>query len=125
MVAYKASQMGLMLASNEIEVIASHVNTTASSFVQTLDDIESALNNYVDYQKSEQSKQIVDMVDRVSNRANQKDIYVGQKLATELKGLSTALEVAEQQRKTELSDFTAAIKERLKIPVNNHKSQTV
>ena len=36
MVAYKAAEMGFTLAATEIEVIASHVNTSGSSFTQTI-----------------------------------------------------------------------------------------
>jgi hypothetical protein len=114
MVAYKASEMGLTLAVNEIEVIASHVNTVSSSFAQTIRDIETELTAYIAYQQSQEADDVDAMLGRVSNRMAEKNASSSQYLATGLNKVSTALEVAEQRRKTDLSNLTTAIRERLK-----------
>jgi hypothetical protein len=110
MVSYKASEMGISLASTEIDVIASRVDASSSSFTQTISDIESALIAYVDYQQSQESHQVRNMLTRVSNRVIEKNRAVKESLTTGVNKFTSALEVAEQQQKSELSAILTRLK---------------
>lgn len=112
MVVFKSQQMGLSLAASEIEVIASRVDTSSSSFIQTVNDIENALIAYIDYQASLEKSTIDSMMINVTNRLVEKNQQVRGKLNTGIDNISSVLEVADQQLKSE----TERILNRLRIP---------
>lgn len=112
MVNYKASEMGIQLAASEVDVIASKVDASASSFTDTLNQIESALIAYVEYQQTTEANQVDGMLSRVTQKVIQKNQATTQHLTTGINHFKTALEVAEQHQKRELT----SILNRLKVP---------
>ena len=80
MVGMKAESMGLQLAENQIEVIASGIDTSGQSFLQTIADIEAALISYIDYQHRSEANQVDLMLNRVTNRVYAKNQAVNQQL---------------------------------------------
>lgn len=100
MVDFKAQSMGLQLAENQIEVIAESIDSNGNSFQQTIQDIESALITYIDYQQSQESEQIEGMMSRVADKYSRKNQLVSAQLNTSIVNFKSALEVAESERKT-------------------------
>jgi hypothetical protein len=100
---YKASQMGIELAASEVDVIASQIETVGVSFTETLSQIEAALNAFIGYQQSSEASQVSQMYQRVTDRITEKNQATVNLFASETKKFKTALEVAEEQRKSELS----------------------
>lgn len=80
MVGMKAESMGLQLAENQIEVIASGIDTSGQSFLQTIADIEAALISYIDYQQRSEANQVDLMLNRITNRVYAKNEAVNQQL---------------------------------------------
>ncbi|KAB8318221.1 hypothetical protein SD81_017225 [Tolypothrix campylonemoides VB511288] len=112
MVNYKASLMGIQLAASEVDVIASKVDAAGTSFTETLNQIESALIAYVDYQQSREASEVDGMFDRVTRRVVEKNQSTINHLTRGINQFKTAMEVAEQHQKRELT----SILNRLKVP---------
>ena len=81
MVGMKAQSMGLQLAESQIEVIASGIDTSGQSFMQTINDIEAALIAYIDYQHSREANEVDSMLERVTDRVYAKNAAVNQQLS--------------------------------------------
>lgn len=103
MVNYKAASMGIQLAASEVEIIAEQIDSSGSSFSQTIRDIESALIVYIDYRKTNQSAEVSQMINRVTTRVTEANQAVSQEFSNGVREIKTALEVADQQQKRDLS----------------------
>ncbi|WP_169222068.1 hypothetical protein [Brasilonema sp. UFV-L1] len=112
MVNYKASLMGIQLAASEVDVIASKIDAAGSSFTETLNQIESALISYVDYQQSREASEVDGMLDRVTRRVVEKNQSTINHFTSGINQFKTAMEVAQQHQKRELT----SILNRLKVP---------
>lgn len=112
MVGFKASQMGIQLAASQVDVIASKIDTSNSSFMQTISDIETALIAYVEYQESQESTAVDTMLNRVTNRVIEKNQAISNRLNTKISDFTSAVETANSQLKSE----TSAIITRLRVP---------
>lgn len=111
-VSYKASEMGIELAASEVDVIASQIETAGVSFTETLSQIEAALNAFIGYQQSSEASQVSQMYQRVTDRIAEKNQATVNLFASETRKFKTALEVAEEKRKSELS----TVLNRLRVP---------
>lgn len=112
MVGMKAESMGLQLAENQIEIIASGIDTSGQSFLQTIADIEAALISYIDYQHSQESHEVNSMLNRVTHRVYAKNEAVNQQLTDGIHQFKNTLADLDSQQKK----ITGNILMRLQIP---------
>ena len=110
MVNYKAAEMGIQLAASEVEVIAEQIDSSGSSFSETIRDIESALIGYIDYRKTNQSTEVSQMIDRVTSRVAEANQSVSQEFSNGVREIKSALEVADQQQKRDLSTILSRLR---------------
>lgn len=113
MVNFKAVSMGIAIAENQIDMIASQIDATGSSFSETINAIENALIAYIDYQHSEESYQIDSMLTRVINRVASKNEVINQQLSSGISDFTQNLHELEIAQKK----IAGNILTRLKLPV--------
>lgn len=113
MVSFKAVSMGIAIAENQIDIIASQIDATGSSFSETISEIENALIAYVDYQHSEESYQIDSMLTRVISRVASKNEAINQQLTNGISDFTQNLQDLEIAQKK----IAGNILTRLKVPV--------
>lgn len=112
MVHFKAGAMGIQLAENQIDVIASQIDSTGSSFSQTIAEIEAALVAYVDYQHSQEARQVDSMLERVTGRVAQKNQAISHQLSDGITRFTDDLTALEREQKK----IAGSILARLSVP---------
>jgi len=113
MVSFKAGAMGIAIAENQIDIIASKIDATSSSFSETISEIENALIAYIDYQHSEESYQVDSMLNRVISRVASKNEAINQQLTSGISDFTQNLHELEIAQKK----IAGNILTRLKVPV--------
>ncbi|WP_375495290.1 hypothetical protein [uncultured Nostoc sp.] len=113
MVNFKAGSMGIAIAENQIDLIASQIDATGNSFSETISAIENALIEYIDYQHSEESYQIESMMTRVISRVASKNEAINQQLSSGISDFTQNLQDLEISQKKRAGNILS----RLKVPV--------
>lgn len=112
LVHFKAGVMGIQLAESQIDVIASQIDSSGSSFSQTIVEIEAALVAYVDYQHSQEARQVDSMLERVTERVAEKNHAINRRLSDGITQFTDNLHALEREQKKS----TGSILARLSVP---------
>ena len=113
MVSFKAGEMGIQLAENQIEIIASQIDSSGHSFLETISDIEAALITYIDYLHSQEASHVEEMFNRVTKRVAEKNTSIHQQLNEGVDNFRNTFEdLKKQQKKTAKSILL-----RLQVPL--------
>ncbi|MBD2303355.1 hypothetical protein H6G80_31805 [Nostoc sp. FACHB-87] len=103
MITNKASQMGVILSEQQINDIADSVDTSASTFDEILEQVETALLAYADFSANQVDAKIDQTLTRVKERVVNRHEQSRDKLSRGLTGISAALENSRNQTKSQLS----------------------
>ncbi|MBH8578225.1 hypothetical protein I8752_35840 [Nostocaceae cyanobacterium CENA369] len=109
MIANKASQMGVILSEQQINDIADSVDTSANTFDEILEQVETALLAYADFSANQVDAKIDQTLTRVKERVVNRHEQSRDKLSLGLTGISAALEASRNQTKSQLSGILARL----------------
>jgi hypothetical protein len=109
MITNKASQMGVILSEQQINDIADSVDTSASTFDEILEQVETALLAYADFSANQVDAKIDQTLTRVKERVVNRHEQSRDKLSRGLTGISAALENSRNQTKSQLSGILARL----------------
>jgi hypothetical protein len=109
MIVNQASQMGLILSEQQINDIADSVDTSASTFDEILQQVETALLAYADFSANQVDAKIDQTLTRVKERVVNRHEQSRDKLSLGLTGISAALEASRNQTKSQLSGILARL----------------
>ncbi|MGJ5676822.1 MAG: hypothetical protein ACR9NN_25000 [Nostochopsis sp.] len=105
----KASQMGVILSEQQINDIADSVDTSANTFDEILEQVETALLAYADFSANQVDAKIDQTLTRVKERVVNRHEQSRNKLSLGLTGISAALEDSRNQTKRQLSGILARL----------------
>ncbi|MBD2441295.1 hypothetical protein [Nostoc sp. FACHB-110] len=109
MITNKASQMGVILSEQQINDIADSVDTSATTFDEILEQVETALLAYADFSANQVDAKIDQTLTRVQERVVNRHEQSRDKLSRGLMGISSALENSRNQTKSQLSGILARL----------------
>ncbi|BBD63475.1 hypothetical protein NIES2109_63250 (plasmid) [Nostoc sp. HK-01] len=109
MITNKASQMGVILSEQQINDIADSVDTSASTFDEILEQVETALLAYADFSANQVDAKIDQTLTKVQQRVVNRHEQSRGKLSRGLTGISAALEDSRNQTKSQLSGILARL----------------
>jgi hypothetical protein len=102
MINSKAAFLGVILSEQQINDIADSVDTSASTFDEILEQVETALLAYADFSANQVDAKIDQTLTRVQERVVNRHEQSRDKLSLGLTGISTALEDSRNQTKSQL-----------------------
>lgn len=109
MITSKAAVMGVILSEQQINDIADSVDTSANTFDEILEQVETALLAYADFSANQVDAKIDQTLTRVQERVVNRHEQSRDKLSLGLTGISAALEVSCNQTKSQLSGILARL----------------
>lgn len=109
MITKGASQMGVILTEQQINDIADSVDTSASTFDEILEQVETALLAYADFSANQVDAKIDQTLTLVQERVVNRHEQSRNKLSRGLTGISAALEDSRNQTKSQLSGILARL----------------
>jgi hypothetical protein len=109
MIVNKAAVLGVILSEQQINDIADSVDTSASTFDEILEQVETALLAYADFSANQVDAKIDQTLTRVQQRVVNRHEQSRNKLSLGLTGISAALESSRNQTKSQLSGILARL----------------
>ncbi|RCJ16262.1 hypothetical protein A6S26_33615 [Nostoc sp. ATCC 43529] len=109
MIVNQASQMGVILSEQQINDIADSVDTSASTFDEILEQVETALLAYADFSANQVDAKIDQTLTLVKERVINRHEQSKDKLSRGLTGISAALENSRNQTKSQLKGILARL----------------
>ncbi|PHJ57174.1 hypothetical protein VF14_21735 [Nostoc linckia z18] len=109
MIVNKAAVLGVILSEQQINDIADSVDTSASTFDEILEQVETALLAYADLRANQVDAKIDRTLSRVQERVVNRHEQSRDKLSLGLTGISAALESSRNQTKSQLSGIKARL----------------